>query len=295
MNAPSRIRWAAVAMFIGAAVVLFVLDSTSNMGVLFNFLRDPANTIAEWTAEPAQNLSANLSQIDDLALAQAQLRGYEIRLAELEREIAQARETIGQYQMLDEAFNYMNETPENTRLLANVIGWDTTPLFRSIIIDKGRNDGVEIGMPVDSVRGLVGQVYRVTANSAMILLITDRTSSIPARLSGSRAIGLVHGGGLGRDITMDWIPLEDVVEVGDVVMTSGLVGEFEEGMMVSRFPAGIVIGRVASVRRSEAEILQRAVVQSAVNFAALETVFVITDFPRNDLSGFEDPLGRGGD
>jgi rod shape-determining protein MreC len=281
----------AIALFIGAAMALFILDSVGNIGVLFDFLRDPASTISGWAAEPSQNLSANLDTIDDIAIAQAQIRGYEIRLAELERELEQMREIEGQYQMLAELFDYAAETPENTRLLANVIGWDTTPLFQSIIIDKGRNDGLQIGMPVESTRGLVGQVFRVTANSAFVLLITDRTSSIPARLSGSRAIGVLHGGGLGGDIRLDWIPLEDVVEVGDVVMTSGLVGEFEGGMMVSRFPAGIVIGRVASVRRSEAEILQRAVVQSAVNFAALETVFVITDFPRNDLSGFEDPLG----
>lgn len=293
MNTPSRIRWAAVAMLLGAAVVIFILDTTGNSGLLFDFLRDPANTIAGWTAEPSQNLSANFNQTNDLAIAQAQLRGYEIRLAEAERELAEARELVGQYQALADALDYVNETPENTRLIANVIGWDTSPLFQSLIIDKGSNDGLQIGMPVDSVSGLVGQIFRVTPNSAMVLLITDNSSSIPARLSSSRAIGVLHGNGRGGDITLDWIPLESVAEVGDIVVTSGLVGEFEAGMMVSRFPAGIVIGRVATVRRSEAEILQSAVVQSAVNFAALETVFVVTDFPRNDLSGFEDPLGTG--
>ncbi|MBK8434725.1 MAG: rod shape-determining protein MreC [Chloroflexi bacterium] len=293
MNTPSRIRWAAVALLLGAAVVIFILDTTGNSGLLFDFLRDPANAIAGWTAEPSQNLSTNLNQTDDLAVAQAQLRGYEIRLAEAERELAEARELVGQYQALAEALDYVNETPETTRLLANVIGWDPSPLFQSLIIDKGSDDGLQIGMPVDSVSGLVGQIFRVTPNSAMVLLITDNSSSIPARLGTSRAIGVLHGGGRGGDITLDWIPLESVAEVGDVVVTSGLVGEFEAGMMVSRFPAGIVIGRVATVRRSEAEILQSAVVQSAVNFAALETVFVVTDFPRNDLSGFEDPLGTG--
>ncbi len=114
---------------------------------------------------------------------------------------------------------------------------------------------------------------------------------MPARLSTSRSTGLVHGGGLGNPLTLDWIALEDEVTIGDVALSSGLIGVFEGGALVNRFPPGLIIGRVANVRRSEAEILQTAEIQSAVDFLGLEKVFVITGFPQEDITGFANPLG----
>lgn len=291
MNA-SRVRWMAILMFVGAAVGLFVLDSTGNMGGFFDFLRDPVSAVAGWTSLPAQNLSETLAGPGDMAAARERIALLEAQVAALERLNEEQRERLGEYQLLDDLSDYAAEREGTEWVVARVIGWDSSPLFESIIIDKGRDDGVQIGMPVDSQRGLVGQVFRTTADAAMVLLITDSSSSVPARLSGSRSVGVLHGGGLGGEMRMDWIPLEAEVTEGDVVITSGLVGEFVAGLQVSRFPRGLVIGRVTQVTRSEAEILQRATVQSAVDFEGLEVVFVVTDFPRNDLTGFEDPLGE---
>lgn len=289
---PNRIRLAALVGFVAAAVALFIIDSTGNTANMLDFLRNPLTALAAWTAEPAQTLQDQLNAPDDLQAAQARIQQLEVELAAANRQIEELRDLQGEYQVITSLFDYAVETPENQRVMARVIGRDTSPLFRSIIIDKGTEDGVFIGMPVDSERGLVGQIFRTTPNSAMVLLITDSSSSVPVRLSESRAVGVLHGGGLRGGLQIDWIPLEEQVELGDVVLTSGLVGEFEDGMQVSRFPKGIVVGRVAQVERSEAEILQRAVVQSAVDFESLEFVFVITQYPQNDLSGFEDPLGE---
>lgn len=293
MTSPTQIRWAAIAFFVMAAVVLFLLDSTGNGDQLIAFLRDPMAAVAAWAAPSADAVSQALERPVDIEQAQAEIAQLEARVAELERENEDLREIQGEFQLLRELFDYAKEQTQNERVLAGVIGYDTSPLFDSIVIDKGSDDGIRIGMPVDSPRGLVGQVFRVTADSALVLLVTDSSSSVPVRLSNSRATGVVHGGGLGSDMVMDWIPLEAEVEPGDVVLTSGLIGEFEQGLMVGRFPKGLVLGRVADVVRSDAEILQRATVQSAVDFSGLELVFVITAFPQEDITPFEDPLGQG--
>ena len=115
----------------------------------------------------------------------------------LERENEELREIQGEYQLLLDLFNRARQQPDFTRLTAAVIGQDTSPSLRSIIIDKGSDDGIVVGMPVESARGLVGQVFRTTANSAQVVLITDNASSIPARLGNSRATGFLRGGGLG--------------------------------------------------------------------------------------------------
>ena len=83
-------------------------------------------------------------------------------------------------------------------------------------------------------------------------------------------------------MTIDWIDLRFRVEVGETVLTSGLGG---------RFPQDLVIGRVVDVNRSEAELFQQAVVQSAVDFEALEIVFVIVDFEPIDTDIFSTSPG----
>ena len=80
-------------------------------------------------------------------------------------------------------------------------------------------------------------------------------------------------------MTIDWIDLKHQLDVGEVVLTSGLGG---------RFPQDLVVGRVIEVDRREAELFQRAVVQPAVDFDSLEVLFVITDFEAVDTEIFSE-------
>jgi len=276
-DAQQRIRWVTFAVLAGAAILLTLLDSTGNLNSALNFLRDPMSIALNWTSFGTDTLVDALAGPRDLQAAQAENEMLRARIAELEREIEEQREMQGEYQILLDLFNRSRETPGFNRLAASVIGRDTSPAIRSIIIDKGSRDGVQVGMPVESARGLVGQVFRTTSNSAQIILITDNASSIPARLGSSRATGNLIGGGPGGSLVMEWIDLKYQIEVGEVVLTSGLAG---------KIPQDVVIGRVIEVDRSEAELFQQVGVQSAVDFDALEVVFVITDFEPVDTEVF---------
>ncbi len=277
-DAQQRIRWVTVGVLVGISILLTILDRTGNLDEALDFVRDPVTAVSRWTTERTDPLADVLSGPRTLAEAQAEITALQARVDELERENEELREIQGEYQILLDLFNRARQTPEITRITATVIGQDTSPAIRSIIIDKGTADGVRVGMPVESARGLVGQVFRTTANSAQVILITDSASSIPARLGTSRATGILRGGGLGGSMVIDWVDLQYQIEVGEVVLSSGLGG---------KFPEDLVIGRVSEVERREAELFQRAVVQSAVDFDALEMVFVITDFQPVDTSVFE--------
>ncbi|MEM9778039.1 MAG: rod shape-determining protein MreC, partial [Chloroflexota bacterium] len=276
----------------GIAAFLFIVDSTGNTPGLISLVRDPITTFNELLSPTADTVSDALAAPANIQLALEEIERLQRQVAELEKENEILRENQGELEVLRSLFDYATESPQNQRVLADVIGRDTSPLFRSILINRGTNDGVQVGMPVDSDRGLVGQVFRTTPDSAMIILIIDNASGVPGRLSTSRATGLVHGTGTGRTMEMDWIPLEAEVGIGDVVLSSGLVGQFDQGVLVGRFPRDLILGRVTEVERSDANILQRAVIQSEVDFDDLETVFVITDFPKDDITPFEDPLGE---
>jgi rod shape-determining protein MreC len=272
-----RIRWVTFAFLAGLAVVLLVLDNTGNVDGFFEFVRDPMGRVLALTARGSDPVVDAISGPRSLRDAQQEIEELRAQVNSLSRENEELREIQGQYQVLRDLFNTARQTPEYRRVVANVIGRDTSPARQSILIDKGRRDAVHVGQTVESARGVVGMVYRTWEHAAQVILISDNASEVPARLSNSRATGLVRGGGLGRPTTIEWVSLEARIEVGEVVLTSGIGG---------MYPPNMTVGRVIQVERREAELHQRAVIQPAVDFNALETVFVIVNFEPLDTSIF---------
>lgn len=258
-------------------MLLTILDRTGNLDAVFAFVRDPMSVAMGWTAQRTNAVAGALEGPRDLQTARQEIDELRAQVDVLEKENEELREIEGEYQLLVDLFNRARQAPELQRLMATVIGQDTNPAVRSIVVDKGSDDGVRVGMPVEGARGLVGQVFRTSPHSSQIVLITDSSSAIPARLSTSRATGILRGGGLGGVLSIEWIDLKHQVEVGETVMTSGLGG---------RFPQDLTIGHVIEVERREAELFQSAVVQPATDFDSLEIVFVITDFQTVDTSIF---------
>jgi len=276
-QAQQRIRWLALGALVAGAILLTVLDTTGNLGVALNFLRDPFTTVLSWSSARADIVSDALSGPRDLQTARTIIAELEAENAAMERQIEELSEAQGELQLLQNLFDRAAASPEYRRVTAAVIGQDTSVGIRSIIIDQGVNDGIRVGAPVESARGLVGQVYQATANAAQVILLTDSSSAIPVRLGNTRATGILRGGGLGGITTIDWIDLKFQVEPGELVMTSGLDG---------KFPQDLIIGRVIEVDRNEAALFQQAVVQLAEDVNSLEVVFVITDFRNIDLDVF---------
>lgn len=278
-DAPQRIRWGIAAFLIGLAVLLSILDSTGYLEGALAFARNPLVTVLGWTTARTDSLVDALSGPREIQEARLEIERLQARVDALERENEELREIQGEAQILLDLFNRARQSPELSRVTAAVIGRDTNPAIRSIIIDKGQLDGVMVGMPVEAARGLVGRVFRTAANSSQVVLITDSSSAIPARLGTSRAAGILRGGGLGGSMVVEWLDLKYQIEIGEVVSTSGLGGDF---------PQNITIGRVLQLDRREAELFQRVVVQPAVDFESLEIVFVITNFQPVDTGIFSD-------
>jgi rod shape-determining protein MreC len=282
-DAQQRIRWVVLAVLAGVAILLSILDSTGNLDSAMRLIRDPLSAVLTWTTAQTDVVADTLSGPRDLQSAREQIAQLQARVDVLERQNEELIEIQGEYQLLLDLFNRARQAPELRRLTSSVIGRDTSLAIRSIIIDKGSNDGVIVGMPVESARGLVGRVFRTTAQSAQVVLITDNASSVAARLGSSRATGLLQGGGVGGSMSIDWVDLNYQIEIGEVVLTSGLGG---------KFPQDMVIGRVSEVERREAELFQRAIVLPAVDFESLEIVFVITDFQPIDTEIFSNSTGN---
>jgi rod shape-determining protein MreC len=170
--------------------------------------------------------------------------------------------------------NFKSAVPNFQLLSAEVIGHDPNNLLQYLIIDRGATDGIEPSMPVLAGEGLVGRVAKVSANSSQVMLITDPSSSVSALIQRSRATGLVQGYS-GSDLIMRYIPQEEAVSPGDIVLTSGLGGNL---------PKRLIIGQIASVEHQDVMMFQEAKVIPSVNLRDLEVVMVLLNFTPIELA-----------
>jgi rod shape-determining protein MreC len=116
----------------------------------------------------------------------------------------------------------------------------------------------------------------VSANAARVQLITSEFSSVSARSQTNRVEGAVIGLVSGA-LRMTLLPQGAQVQVGDLILTSGLGGNL---------PPDIVIGQVTSTRQFQSDIEQSAEVRSFIDFDRLEIVLIVTSFDPVDLSVF---------
>ncbi|RMF80622.1 MAG: rod shape-determining protein MreC [Chloroflexi bacterium] len=275
-----RIRSNPITFFFASVILTLLLLVGSITGVLtpvehiiafpLNFVSGIFNGV---TLDGTQTLT-DLSEIQSLRQRNADL---EEALALFQAELVELREIASDYNRLADLLEYTRIASNQEFLAADVIGRDQSGFLRTIIINKGARDSLQVGMPVVTRQGLVGRIMDVSANASRVLLITDQSSAISARLQTSRAEGTVVGQ-LSGNLRMTFIPLSETIQEGDLVITSGLGGNF---------PPDIVIGQVTSRRQLEFELFQEAEVRSLNNFNTLEIVLVITNFEPVDISAFD--------
>jgi rod shape-determining protein MreC len=273
-------RFVLLLILVLLAGVLTGLSALGYLSPLENLFASPLNFVVglfNEVSQPFVSTGDEAATIEDLERRNAEL---ERQLAQVQGELIDLREVAADYERLTDLLEYTSSIENREYVTADVIGEGQYGFIRSIIIDKGSRDGLTIGMPVVTDLGLVGRVWRVTANNSQVQLITDRNSFISGRLQSNRAEGTIEGRGLEiGSLSLRFIPLDVEVVAGDLVYTSGLGGNF---------PADIPIGQVISVTNIESELAQEAQVSSLVDFSRLEQVLVITNFEPADLSVFEE-------
>ncbi len=161
------------------------------------------------------------------------------------------------------------EAQEIETLPARVIAEDASTWFRTIMIDKGNEQGVIEGMPVVVAEGVVGRVVRSSPRFSRVLLITDASSAIASLLQDNRARGVCRG--QGDQLVFDFVLRQEDVSIGDRVVTSGMGGVF---------PKGLVVGNVKSVDRQEFGLFQTIAVTPSVDFSHLEEVLILLRSPQ---------------
>lgn len=197
-------------------------------------------------------------------LARAEQRVVE--LTEAARENAELRGLLGITRALD-----MELVP------ARITGREPSNLVQEASVDAGTDDGVRVGMPVlgnaDGAAALVGTVVDATASTSRVRFIVDTRSVVIALDQESRALGEVHGQA-GGQLVLANVPVTERLAIGDTIVTGGISVADDS----SRYPGGLLIGRIQAVEPDSNGVTQTGYVRPALDPSELERVLIVLDF-----------------
>lgn len=208
--------------------------------------------------------STFFTDINNLKTENKELKEENSQLEQSLRELENIKtenETLKEYLGLTEKYGEYKTIP------AYVINKDISNYSKIIVINVGKDDGIEENMTVIADEGLVGHVISVTDNTAKVRTIIDTSSSISCLMSTNRD-SIVCKGTLDSNLELKamYIPTDANLVQGDTVDTSGLGGIY---------PKGIHVGTVKKIVSSKNITDRYAVIETAVDFDKLNTVLVV--------------------
>ena len=287
MRQSQRRSWLPLVLLVLGLFLLVLHESGVSTPVedIFHYLLDPLQRITAIGTRAFGGLFETVQEVRELRTENRELRA---QVDALTVENVRLREHAAEAQQLRDMLNFASEFPVSASLGAEVVGHEacdtfpcgevvgteSNPYLRYITVNVGELQGAGVGMSVVSAGGgLVGRISYVGPRMSQVQLLTDSDSAIAALLQTTRATGLVQGQPDGS-LRLQYIPQDETVSAGDIVLTSGLGGIV---------PKGLVIGQVTEVEQRDYELFQAGVIRPAVDFARLEVVMIITMFEWHSL------------
>jgi rod shape-determining protein MreC len=258
-------------LFIVVLSLLFVLMSLSGQTRYVGETRtmfertvmtifSPVPRTVNWAGGLAQDMYHGYLDMRRAVNENVQLRR---KVASLTSENLKLRQSEGDLRRLRSLLAYTEQFSMKTSL-AQTVMLDTAGRFKSIILDRGAADGVEVNDAVVNANGLIGRVVLVTNDMAKVQLVTDNNCSVGSLVERTRRQGVVRGDGTSAVQMFDIPSLADV-QPGDKILTAGIDGIY---------PRGIPVGTI--VRADPGKSLFKTIyVKPAVDFGTIEEVIVI--------------------
>jgi len=251
---------------LGAILGLGLLALSLWQPATFQPLRSPATDVVAPVGEATAVVRSGGNSVWDTlsgywrAGSQNAALRREVKIARIRLAEAQAQEV--ENRRLKALLGLSEEEPEPVAV-TRLVGSSAASSRRFAYIGKGSADGIEIGMPVHSERGVVGRVLETARGSARVLLLTDTESQVPVQRASDETVAFAKGRGDGL-LRIELINLGiNPLEVGDVFVTSGAGGYYRPGVAVA----------VLSELTEDGGIARLIADPSATNYVMVEPIY----------------------
>lgn len=213
-------------------------------------------------------------------------------LGYVREELRETREKLQQYETNAESLEEIRRENERLRALlgfqeqmnyksipAVIISKDPDNWFRTIIINRGKKDGIMVNMPVVAFSGnqkaVVGKIIEVQGNISRVQPLISPNMKVGVRLQENRFPGLMEGLSSNSSLCLiNYISKSSQLRPGDKVITSGQGGVF---------PPGLLVGEVEKTMVQKASAFQQAIVKPFIDYNKVEELFVILKIPDLEL------------
>ena len=208
---------------------------------------------------------STLNAVRELKISKQEVRRLQLENQTLHLELSNQKSLESELARLQTILQIKSKLPHKAKI-ARIIAHDPSTWNKSFVIDIGAEDGVASGSAVISEQGgIVGQVLQVNARNSTVLLVTDTDSSVSGLDRRSSVTGIIQGTGR-TPLRFGYVEASDDVQKDDVIVSSGLGGVF---------PKGYALGLVTKKGLSDNGLSAEIEVAPAVDFAALDYVFVL--------------------
>lgn len=261
------LTWLLSVLLLGLALVAFSGSGiVTPLRELVQAAVTPVQDSMQALVTPVAEFVSNVGSNAELRRQNQQLRATNERLT---TEVAQLQEQAVQSNELANLARVEQQQPTQRFLTAGVVARDPSAIHDRIEIDHGSQDGLRTGMLVLGAGGaLIGTVREVLPNRAWVQLLSDAQSNVNVLIQQSRAAAILRGS-VDKRLSLEFVQQGVDVKIGDTVLTSGLGGEY---------PEGLLIGHVSGVQGQPLDLFKQVSVEPAVRLDNLEHVLVMTSF-----------------
>jgi rod shape-determining protein MreC len=212
-----------------------------------------ARSVREATAQRAELVDENADLREQLLFAQAKLDRLTIVQEQNNRlrALLDARQKLGLQAQL-----------------AELIDVDLDPYRHRILINQGKDHGVFAGEAVIDAQGLVGQVLDVDNDRATVILLSDPGHAVPVRVQRTGLRVIAYGSGDPARIELPHVPFSADIQIGDLLVTSGIGG---------RFPPGLPVATVYEVQTDDSATFAVAQARPLAGIASATELLLVRD------------------
>lgn len=265
-----------IALLVLASITIITLDYRGDAhGAISGIKRvaqdafAPVQSAVDDVVRPAGSFLAGALHAGAIEQQNAQLRAQNGRLRHQILSAGSDAQTLRILQQL-ENLPWAAAIPSDQSIptiAAEVVALNRSDFADTVQLDVGRNQGVDVGMPVVGGAGLVGRVIEAWSSGCTVRLVTDAASAVGIRFGQPAGYALLQGAGAGRAMVVHYVTPGTPLRRGEVLTTSGLQGAL--------FPPGIPVAKVTAFSSTPSSTEESVSAQPVVDIAALQYVDVM--------------------